>query len=170
MLLTLIGYRGTGKTTIARCLAQSWSCPWWDADQQIQQSAGCTIAEIFAERGEEAFRDLEQRAIAELSRQPQGILAVGGGAVLRETNRRAMAAGKVVWLTARPATIWERISADPTTASSRPQLTQHAGLAEIESLLAAREPLYREAADYCVDTESRTPEEVAAEITHWWGT
>jgi shikimate kinase len=93
------------------------------------------------------------------------VLAAGGGAPMREENRRIMRqSGKVVWLTARPETILKRMSGDATTAQRRPSLTGHGPLDEIVQLLALREPMYREMADLTVDTENRTAEELGNEI------
>jgi shikimate kinase len=162
--LFLIGYRGTGKTAVARELAAVLDCQWVDTDELIEREAGKTIAEIFAEDGEEWFRELEARTVAVLCGKRGMIVALGGGAVLREENRTAItAAGPVVWLTAGVDTILARLASDPTTASRRPNLTT-GGRAEIESLLAVRTPLYRECATLVVNTEGKTPAEVAAEI------
>ena len=164
-LLILIGYRATGKTTLAQLLAQRLGWPWIDADPEIERRTGKSIAQIFAEEGEPAFRDLEVRHVAELCHGGPLVLATGGGAPLRAESQRAMReAGKVVWLTASPRTILARMSADPTTAARRPNLTEHDPLAEIVELLARREPIYREAAHLVVDTEGKSPEQLAAEI------
>jgi shikimate kinase len=164
-MLTLIGYRATGKTTLAKLLAEKLGWDWIDADVEIERVAGKSIARIFAEEGEPAFRDLEARVVADLCRRKRLVLAAGGGAPLREENRRAMReAGKVVWLTALPETIHARMSGDATTLQRRPSLTDRAPLAEIIHVLAAREPIYRDAADFVLDTEGRTPEDLANEI------
>ena len=106
--------------------------------------------------------------IADLCRRDRLVLAAGGGAPLRPENRRAMrAAGKVVWLTARPETILARMAADPATAARRPSLTGKAPLDEIVHLLEIRTPVYRELADLVVDTEGKPPAELAAEIIGW---
>jgi shikimate kinase len=169
----LIGYRGTGKTSVARELAARLGIDWVDADDIVERDAGKNIAAIFAEGGEAVFRDWEARAVAALSRpsteletgQRRAVIALGGGAVLREENRRVISgAGPVVWLTASVDTILERVAADSSTASRRPNLTTAGGRAEIESLLAVRTPLYRECATLVVDTESKTAAEVADEI------
>src|SRR4030042_1459888 len=81
MILTLIGYRGTGKTTVARLLAERLGWDWIDADDEIERRAGKSIAAIFADDGEPAFRDLEASVVAELSRWRRSIVALGGGAV-----------------------------------------------------------------------------------------
>ncbi len=161
----LIGYRGTGKTSVARELGNQLSYGWVDADDVVEQQAGKTVAAIFAEEGEEAFRDWETRALAALCGKRRTVLALGGGAVLREVNRRAIcAAGLVVWLTASVDTIVARLAADETTASRRPNLTSAGGRAEIEALLAIRTPLYRQCANLVVDTEGKTAADVADEI------
>jgi shikimate kinase len=165
MNLVLIGYRATGKTTLARLLAQRLGWEWTDADVEIERRAGKSIAQIFAEDGEPAFRDLEAQVIGELCRRPRLVLAAGGGAPLRAESRQAMrAGGRVVWLTARPETILARMSADATTAQRRPSLTGKGPLEEVVHLLQCREPVYRQSAHLVVDTEGRTPEGLAAEI------
>jgi shikimate kinase len=165
MSLTLIGYRATGKTTVARLLARRLGWDWIDADVEIERRAGKSIATIFAEDGEPAFRDLEVTVTADLSQQPRLVLAAGGGAPMRAENRQAMRrGGAVVWLRALPETIHRRMSGDATTAGRRPNLTDQGGLGEIVDLLARREPIYQLAADFAVDTEGKTPEQIADEI------
>ena len=138
---------------------------WIDADAEIERLAGKTIARIFAEDGEPAFRDLEIRAIADLCRRDPLVLAAGGGAPMSPENRRIMRqSGKVVWLVARPDTILARMSGDATTPHRRPNLTKHGALDEIVQLLARREPIYRQTADLEIDTENRSPADLAAEI------
>jgi shikimate kinase len=161
----LIGYRGTGKTSVARELAGHLGRHWVDADDLIEQTAGKTIAAIFVEEGEAGFRELEARIVATLARKRATVVALGGGAVLRDDNRQAISAtGPVVWLTASVDTILERVAADSATASRRPNLTVAGGRAEIEELLAVRTPHYRQCATLVVDTEGKTSAEVAEEI------
>ena len=165
MILTLIGYRATGKTTLARLLARSLGWQWIDADVEIERLSGKTITRIFSEDGEPAFRALEAQVIADLCRRDKLVLAASGGAPMREENRQIMSqSGKVVWLVARPETILKRMSADVTTAQRRPSLTGRGPLDEIVQLLALREPMYRDTADFTIDTENRTPDELTAEI------
>jgi len=165
MNLTLIGYRATGKTTLARLLAERLGWGWIDADVEIERVAGKTIARIFAEDGEPAFRDIEAGVIAELAGRPNLVIAAGGGAPLREASRRAIRAhGRVVWLRASPETIHARMIGDATTASRRPNLTDRGPLDEIRHLLSAREPAYRAAAHLAVDTEGKPPEALVEEI------
>jgi shikimate kinase len=159
MILSLIGYRATGKTTLAKLVAARLGWDWIDADVEIERRAGKTIAQIFAEDGESAFRDLEAAVIADLCCRDRLVLATGGGAPMRPESRKAMReAGKVVWLTARPETILARMSGDATTAARRPNLTDKGPLDEIVALLERREPIYRETADLTLDSESGTLE------------
>jgi shikimate kinase len=161
----LIGYRGTGKTSVARQLADRLTFDCVDADDEIERRAGKSIAAIFREDGEAAFRDVESVIVGELACRRRAVIALGGGAVLRETNRQAIrAAGHVVWLTASVSAILERLAKDEATASRRPNLTAAGGRAEVESVLAARTPIYRECATLVVDTEGKTASEVTDEI------
>lgn len=170
MNLVLIGLRGTGKTSVARELAARLSWPWFDADERVEQLAGRTIAEIFAAEGEQAFRDLESQTVAELCAQPDCVLALGGGAILREENRAAIRRhGYVVWLQATPETLWRRIESDPSTAARRPALSAvGGGINEIIATLSAREQIYRDCAHLAVDTEDKTPAAVADIILGQW--
>lgn len=161
----LIGYRGTGKTSVAKLLAARLHVGWVDADDVVEQDAGKSIAAIFADGGEPAFRDWESRVVAALSGARRSVVALGGGAVLREENRQAICgAGPVVWLTASVDSILSRVAGDASTVSRRPNLTTGGGRSEIEALLALREPLYQQCATLVVDTEGKTPADVAEEI------
>jgi shikimate kinase len=163
-LVFLIGYRGTGKTTVARLLAERLGWKWLDADAVLEERHGRSIRAIFAEEGESAFRDKEAEVLAGLCALTEHVIATGGGIVLRSENRsRLRAAGRVVWLTAPAATLWDRLQRDATTAERRPVLTQ-GGLAEIEELLKVREPLYTACADLTIDTTERSPEDIVAAI------
>jgi shikimate kinase len=163
--IILIGYRGTGKTTVAQLLAERLGWDWIDADDEIERRAGKSIADIFAKEGEQSFRDLESSVVAELCRWRRSVVALGGGAVLSEANRTAIRlAGVVVWLTASVDTLAQRLAADASTPSRRPHLTESGGLREIETLLATREPIYRSVATLEVDTEDKTPAEIADDI------
>jgi len=165
MNVLLIGYRGTGKTTVARRLAELLGWRHVDTDDLIEQRAGKSIANIFADEGEPAFRDLEGTVVEDASKLARHVIALGGGAILRDANREAIQnAGPVVWLTATPTTIAERIGGDPTTGARRPNLTSAGGRPEIERLLAEREPLYRQCATIVVDTENSEPDAIARSI------
>ncbi|MBQ9874348.1 MAG: shikimate kinase [Thermoguttaceae bacterium] len=165
--IVLIGYRATGKTTLAGALAARWGFDWVDLDVWIEDYARATIAEIFAREGEPYFRDLEERVVADVLDLPQPlVVATGGGAPLRESSRALMKErGVVVWLRASVETIASRILGDPTTASRRPSLTDaNSPVAEIERVLAAREPIYRDAAQLIVETDGKTIDELVVEI------
>jgi shikimate kinase len=170
-LILLIGYRGTGKTTVGRLVADRLGWGFIDADDRIEASAGRAVADIFAAEGEAGFRDREAAALAELCGLARHVVATGGGVVLRPANRdRLRAAGFVAWLTAEPRTVWGRLRADPTTAARRPNLTARGGLDEVRELLRTREPLYRETAAVRVATDDLSPEAVAdAILTAWNG-
>ena len=160
----LIGPRGSGKTTVGRLLAERRGCPFIDLDRAIEAATGKTIAEIFAEQGELHFRQLESEQLKLASELPGvgvGVIATGGGIVLARGNCALMqATGKVFWLTAPAVVLWNRIQADESTASSRPALTNLAGLAEMLTIVAARETLYRATADADIDTEDASPDDV----------
>jgi shikimate kinase len=160
----LIGYRGTGKTTVARLLAARIGWSWRDADDVMEQRHGRTIREIFALEGETGFRDKEAALLEELCALRTHVIATGGGALLRPENRqRLRASGFVVWLSADADTIWRRLQSDPLSEQRRPALTV-GGRAEIEALLHEREPLYRGCADLVVDTSARSPEQVVEAV------
>ncbi len=163
--IVLIGYRATGKTSLARLLAERLGWQWIDADVEIERRAGKTIARIFAEEGEPAFRDLEAAVMLELLGRDRLVIASGGGAPMRPETRQAMQrTGRVVWLKASPETIHERMNTDPTTGARRPPLTAQGGLEEIRLLLAKREPIYRQTATIEVDTEGKDLTCLADEI------
>ena len=163
--IILIGYRGSGKTTVARLTAERLSWDWLDADPYLEARHGKTIRQIFAEEGEASFRDKEAALLAELCQRDRCVIATGGGVVLRPENREQLrqSGNLIVWLTADAATLWQRISTDATTAERRPNLTV-GGLPEVEELLRGREPLYRECAHVAIDTAALTPAAIAAAI------
>jgi len=161
----LTGYRATGKTSVANLLATALSKEMVDADVYLEQEAGMTIAEVFAVEGEQGFRERETAVVRTLAARENMVIALGGGAVLREENREALIGrGITVWLTASPDSIYERMTTDPLTGQRRPNLTSTGGLQEIHDLLAQRTPLYRQVADYTVDTEGLSPEQVASAV------
>jgi shikimate kinase len=167
MSIVLIGYRGSGKTTIGRLLSQKLACPFADSDQQIVTTANKTIKEIFEQDGEEKFRDLETAVILKLANLKDYVLSLGGGALLREENRRAILAGKhtIIYLRADPVELHRRIHSDTATAAHRPSLTKlGGGIDEIRSVLAAREPIYRQVMTVEVDVTDASPDQVVKEI------
>jgi shikimate kinase len=163
-MIFLIGYRGTGKSTVARLLGARLGWDWRDADAVLEVKFGRSIADIFQIDGEAKFREMESAVLAELCKLSNLVVATGGGVVLREANREAMRSrGHVIWLKADVDTIWNRIQSDAAEGRSRPALTV-GGRAEIEQLLRIREPLYQACAEFCVETASRTAEEIVQEI------
>jgi shikimate kinase len=163
-LLFLIGYRGSGKTTVGRILADRLRWAFVDADGVLEERHRRTIREIFATEGESGFRDMESAILTDLCTRTNTVIATGGGVVLREANRQLLKRhGIVAWLKADATTLWARIKADPTTAERRPPLAG-GGLAEIEHLLAVREPFYQVCADVVVPVEALSPEQAADAI------
>jgi shikimate kinase len=176
--ITLIGYRGTGKSTVAALLGESLGCEWCDADVMLEQKLGCSIASLVRGRGEAHFRDEEAVVLAELLERFPGVLSTGGGAVLRAGNREALrrAGRPVVWLTAPADVVRLRLAADPTTKERRPaqavpvaggQVAHGDPLLEVAAALEEREPLYRACADFAVDTSLAAPAAVAAQVAAW---
>ncbi|MFM8476735.1 MAG: shikimate kinase [Planctomycetaceae bacterium] len=170
MVISLIGYRASGKSSIAPRLAKKLGWEWQDCDRVIEQRAGCTIPEIFAAEGETGFRQRESTVLAELLQSPQLVLATGGGAILNPQNRQLLRdAGPVVWLYASPATLVSRLSRDRLSGSVRPSLTGRPIDEEVTEVLAIREPLYREAATLTVHSDGEPAEQVARRILRHLG-
>jgi shikimate kinase len=158
----LIGYRGTGKTSTAQLIALRLGWDWVDADVELELRAGKSIAAIFADEGEQTFRDLESAVLVDLSKRERTVVACGGGVVMRETNRAVIKPlPYVVWLRAAPEILYERIARDHSTNARRPNLTARGGLDEVIALVAQREPWYRECAKLTVDTDRDAPQEIA---------
>jgi shikimate kinase len=164
MVVTLIGYRGTGKTSVAGPLAARLGFQSVDADAEIERRAGRTIREIFADEGEPGFRARERDVMSECLAQDRLVIAAGGGAVLdADTRARIGTAGPAVWLRATVETIERQVAADATTRDRRPNLTI-GGRREIEELLALREPIYRQCATLTVDIDGRPIAAIVEEI------
>ncbi len=137
--LVLVGMMGAGKTTIGRRLAGRLGLPFLDADHEIEQAAGMTIPEIFAEKGEAYFRDGERRVITRLLSQGQNVLATGGGAFMNaETRERVRERGVSVWLKADMDVLMRRVR----KRQNRPLLSTPNPEAAMRNLLVAREPIY----------------------------
>jgi shikimate kinase len=163
-LIYLIGSRGSGKSTVARLLADKLSWQALDMDAEIEARHGKSIRRIFAEEGEPAFRRLESALLNEVSSLTKHVIATGGGIILDRQNRACLRnSGVVIYLTGQPATLWNRILQDATTAERRPDLTV-GGLEEVEHLLREREDFYQQCADYMIPVDDRTPEELADTI------
>ncbi|UCF34494.1 MAG: shikimate kinase [Phycisphaerales bacterium] len=165
MLLALIGCRGSGKSSVAREIGSITGRAFVDTDEEVMRRADRSIAEIFADEGEAAFRRLEAEVISEVVAKRFGVISVGGGAVLDQQNvERLRSVAMIVYLTATPEELWRRIEVDQATRQARPALTGHSGLEEIRHVLAERSRLYECAADSIVDTMNKSPRQVAEEI------
>jgi shikimate kinase len=165
--VVLIGYRGSGKSTVGRIVAQRLGWEFVDVDEWIVREAGRSIADIFADEGEAGFRAREAGSVQRAISQPGRVVSVGGGAVEAAGNRAGLHGyGLAIWLDAPAELLWERICADPHSAGLRPDLAG-GGLAEVEMILARRRPLYAETAHLSVSTAGKSPAKVAAEIEGW---
>ena len=147
--IALVGMPGCGKSTIGRHLARQLGWRFVDSDHEIERQIGGSIRTFFEQQGEAAFRDLEQQVIAALTRLPGTVLATGGGAALREANRRALKAGcQVVYLRSTPEELFRRLRHD----TQRPLLQVKDPLKRLRDLYHERDPLYRDAADFLIET------------------
>jgi shikimate kinase len=167
MSIFLIGYRGSGKSTVGRKLADQLWQPFVDTDDVIVKKAGKTIGEIFQQDGEQRFRDLETQAVREVCQLQEHVISLGGGSLMRPENRQAIkeSGGKLVYLKCDPEELAKRIAADPQTGETRPALTGYGGgVEEIRQLLADREPIYREMKHAELDVTYLAPEDVVVYI------
>lgn len=166
MNIVLIGYRGCGKTSVARELAKMLDWQMADTDALVVQRAGKSIRDIFQEIGEPGFRDLESQAVAKVAAYDKHIIGTGGGVILRQANIDLLKKkGKLVWLSASPEVLLERIEQDRNTHITRPNLTTlGGGIEEIRHLLEIRTPIYSAAADMIVDVNTNAPRGIALEI------
>ena len=165
MNIVLIGFRGTGKSTVGNLLAKRLERDFIDSDKYIESSTGKTIKCIFEEDGEEGFRKIETGIIAELSKVDNKVISAGGGAVLKEENVRNLKDnGFLVLLEATPEIIHNRIAQDEKTTQQRPSLTDKKPLDEIKHLIAKREHAYKNAADYTINSSYVSCEDIVTEI------
>lgn len=160
--VALIGFMGTGKTTVGKRLARRLGFQFVDSDSEIERRTGCSVHTLFREHGEATFRSLESDTIAALAAQAYQVISTGGGTVLQAANAELLRANcLVVWLTASPGVILKRVG----TAETRPLLANAPDpLAHIRQLLESRVRFYAAAAHHQVDTTDRKPEAVVEEI------
>jgi shikimate kinase len=164
--LALIGFMGTGKSSVGQIVAAHLHFSFLDTDQLIEGRAAKSVSDIFAQDGEPAFRAWEKRIVEELASQKRTVISTGGGLPLDETNLDGLKTHSlVVCLWASADTLWERVRGQ----THRPLLNDPDPMAKIRSLLAAREPFYRRA-DVLVNTEMRSAKEVALHVIHQFQT
>ncbi len=157
----LIGFMGCGKSTNAAYLAEMTGARQVEMDQMIVENEGMAIADIFKEKGEAYFRELETELIKSFAGVKPAVISCGGGAVLKEENVRLMKeCGKIVLLTAEPETIYERVK----DSTERPVLNGNMNVGYIEELMEKRRTKYEAAADVKVATDGKTSEEICEEI------
>jgi shikimate kinase len=156
--VAIVGYMGSGKSTVGRALARALSREFVDLDRAIVRRAGCGIPEIFAENGEDHFRDLEHQTLVDaLERHPRSVLACGGGVVVRPDNRALLREAATVFLREDMQILYNR-----TRGAGRP--LRAASPEDFERRYAERLPLYREVADLEIEVGGRPPAAVAEEV------
>lgn len=162
MNIVLVGYRGTGKSTVGKVLAARLGRPVVSTDAEIVRRAGQTVPEIVAQHGWEHFRDLESTVCQDFSGRDGLIIDTGGGAILRPQNVECLKkTGAIFWLTASVSSIASRIGSD----TQRPSLTgTKSFIEEIEEVLAVRSPKYQEAADHIIPTDGRSINQIVDTI------
>ena len=157
--VVLVGPPGSGKSTVAAALARRWQLAARDTDADVERTAGKSISDVFVEDGEPAFRALERAAVAEALSTHDGVLSLGGGAVLDPGTRDLLAGHDVVFLRVGLSDAVKRVG----LGSARPLLLGNVR-GRIKALLDERTPIYESVASVVVDTNGRTPEDVAREI------
>lgn len=160
--LVLIGFMGTGKSSVGRLVADQLHFTFLDTDDVLVSRAGKSIAEIFAQEGEAAFREKECALVQELVPRTRTVISTGGGLPVHPANLASLKTHALVMcLWASPEKIWERVRGQ----NHRPLLNDPDALTKLRALLAAREPFYRQA-DVLVNTEMRSLREVALQVIH----
>lgn len=159
--IVLIGFMGTGKSTISEHLSQRFGMEAVEMDQEIEKRENMTIREIFSKYGEEYFRDLETELLIWLQKKENMVISCGGGVALREQNVQEMKKnGRVVLLDAKPKTVYDRIKDD----HNRPLLENHMNVEYIASMMEQRRDKYMAAADLVIAVDGKTTEEIAEEL------
>ncbi len=162
--IVLVGVPGSGKTTVGTLLAERLGVGFRDTDQDVERTEGKPVSDIFVESGEAHFRELERAAVALALQEHDGVLALGGGAVLDDGTRALLVEQPTVWLQVGPAAGAHRVGMDVI----RPVLLGNVR-GRMTQLLKERGPLYAEVARITVDTEGRTPAEVADAVVEGLG-
>ncbi|NNC93501.1 MAG: shikimate kinase [Acidimicrobiia bacterium] len=163
MNLWLVGMMGSGKTTVGRLVAVAADIRFHDVDLIVQERIGATIPDLWEREGENAFRAVEATIVSELAAAAGSVISTGGGAILRESNRRAMRrSGTVVWLQAPASVLAGRVGG----SIERPVLGG-GGVERLTELLESRRAAYEAVAHHTVNTAGRTPAEVATEVAGW---
>jgi shikimate kinase len=157
--LVFVGAPGSGKTTIGKQVAEKLGVEFIDVDNEIEMDEKTTISDIFVKKGEAHFRQLERTKISELLISFSGVLSLGGGSVLDETTRQALAIAPVVWLKVSSGDASSRVG----LGLSRPVLMGNVR-STLVKLLEERTPLYEEVADWEIDTSGKSIEEVVQEV------
>lgn len=160
--VVLVGTMGAGKSTVGRLLARAWGVDFRDTDDDVEASTGRTVSDIFVESGEQAFRDLERAAVAAALTGHDGVLALGGGAVMDEQTRALLAGHRVVFLRVGLSEAASRVG----LGVSRPLLLGNVR-GRIKQLIDERTPVYESVASHTVDTDGRGPDEVVAAVRDW---
>jgi shikimate kinase len=159
--LVLVGFMGSGKSSVGREIARRWGYRFLDTDSVIRRNLGKTISDIFESSGEPFFRAQETVALQELQLSFDAVIATGGGIVLEPRNRALLRSlGFVVWLTATEEVIWKRVSRN----QNRPLLKTDNPRAKITTLLSVRNRLYGSVADITVETSGLTHQQVADQV------
>lgn len=154
MNIFLIGYRCTGKTSVGKYLSKRLGWSFFDTDVELVREQSTRISEIVRKQGWGAFREMETDIIKKVCSLDDHVVATGGGVVLNNENVRNMkASGVMVWLKATAETIRERMVEDENTRSFRPSLTSRGSVEEIQEMLLVRNPYYKDAMDFFVDTD-----------------
>ncbi len=149
LIVSLIGLPGSGKSTVGRQLARRLQLPFFDSDHVIEQQLGCSIREYFEREGEDRFRDVEESVIDQLTQNPKCVLSTGGGVVLRPNNRLHLRERcQVIYLNSSPDELFRRLRHDV----NRPLLQVADPLGRLRDLHTIRDPLYRETANFIIDT------------------
>jgi len=166
MNLVLIGYRGTGKSVIAELLADKLKMKIFGMDAEIVKKAGLSIPEIVEKYGWPKFRDIETAIAGQAGQLDNVIVDTGGGVIERPENVKALRLNaRIFWLKASVDTIVSRIETD----SGRPALTAGKSFTEeVADILTQRTPKYRNAADYEIETDKKTPSQLVSEIIELW--